>query len=90
MATRSAHRRSWGLPDTTSSASPLARLGHSSGALAVLNRCTVEGDTVTSAGKILEILEALSLTGSSRTAAELVGCSHHTDARYVEQRVDGA
>ncbi|HVM26982.1 MAG TPA: IS21 family transposase [Mycobacteriales bacterium] len=42
-----------------------------------------------SAGEIMEILEAFDLTGSSRAAAELVGCSHHTVARYVAQREGG-
>jgi transposase len=44
---------------------------------------------VKSAGEIMEILEAFDLTGSSRSAAELIGCSHHTVARYVSQREAG-
>jgi transposase len=44
---------------------------------------------VKSAGEIMEILEAFDLTGSSRSAAELVGCSHHTVTRYVELREAG-
>ncbi|MDQ3663293.1 MAG: IS21 family transposase [Actinomycetota bacterium] len=42
-----------------------------------------------SAGEIMEILEAFDLTGSVRAAGELVGCSHHTVARYVELREAG-
>jgi hypothetical protein len=38
---------------------------------------------------IVEILEALDLTGSYRAAAELAGCSHHTVARYVRLRAAG-
>jgi len=44
---------------------------------------------VKSAGEIMEILEAFDLTNSHRDAAELVGCSHHTVARYVAQREAG-
>lgn len=38
---------------------------------------------MTSAGEIMEMLEAYDLTGSLRDAAELVGCSHHTVARAM-------
>jgi transposase len=38
---------------------------------------------------IMEILAAYDLTGSYRDAAELVGCSHHTVARYVRTRDAG-
>src|SRR4030095_1231832 len=37
----------------------------------------------------MEILEAYDLTGSYRGAAELVGCDHHTVARYVALRAAG-
>ena len=37
----------------------------------------------------MEILEAYDLTGSYRDAAELVGCDHHTVARYVAARRAG-
>ena len=37
----------------------------------------------------MEILEAYDLTGSYRAAAELVGCDHHTVARYVRARDAG-
>lgn len=37
----------------------------------------------------MEILDAYDLTGSFRDAGELAGCSHHTVARYVEQRDAG-
>ncbi len=39
--------------------------------------------------EIMEILEAFDLTGSYRAAAELVGCDHHTVARYVALREAG-
>lgn len=39
--------------------------------------------------KILEILEAYDLTKSFRSAAALVGCDHHTVARYVAARAVG-
>jgi transposase len=39
--------------------------------------------------EIVEILEAYDLTGSYRAAAELVGCDHHTVARYVKLRAEG-
>jgi hypothetical protein len=39
--------------------------------------------------EIVEILEAYDLTGSYRAAAELVGCDHHTVARYVQLREAG-
>jgi transposase len=39
--------------------------------------------------KILEILEAYDLTKSLRSAAALVGCDHHTVARYVAARAAG-
>jgi transposase len=39
--------------------------------------------------EIVEILEAFDLTGSYRAAAELVGCDHHTVARYVRLRDEG-
>ena len=42
-----------------------------------------------SAEEIMNILEAYDLTGSLRDAAELVGCSHHTVARYVAGRERG-
>ena len=42
-----------------------------------------------SAEEIMNILEAYDLTGSLRDAAELAGCSHHTVARYVSERVRG-
>jgi len=38
---------------------------------------------------IMEILAAYDLTGSYRDAAALVGCSHHTVARYVRGREAG-
>ena len=38
---------------------------------------------------IMEILAAYDLTGSYRDAAALVGCSHHTVARYVRAREAG-
>jgi hypothetical protein len=44
---------------------------------------------VKSAEEIMNILEAYDLTGSLRDAAELVGCSHHTVARYVAAREQG-
>src|SRR5690348_10267556 len=47
------------------------------------------GGGVKSAGEIMNILEAYDLTGSLRDAAELVGCSHHTVARYVGERDRG-
>jgi hypothetical protein len=37
----------------------------------------------------MEMLEAFDLTGSLRDAGELVGCSHHTVARYVAVRRAG-
>src|SRR5205823_3940881 len=37
----------------------------------------------------MEILAAYDLTGSYRDAAALVGCSHHTVARYVRAREAG-
>ena len=40
-------------------------------------------------GEIMEILAAYDLTGSQRTAAELVGCSHHTVAAHVAARDAG-
>ena len=40
-------------------------------------------------GEIMEILAAYDLTGSQRTAAELVGCSHHTVAAHVAARNAG-
>jgi transposase len=39
---------------------------------------------------IMEILAAYDLTGSYRDAAALVGCSHHTVARYARVRDAGA
>ena len=39
--------------------------------------------------QILEILEAYDLTKSFRSAAALVGCDHHTVARYVAARAAG-
>jgi hypothetical protein len=39
--------------------------------------------------EIMEILEAYDLTGSYRAAAELVGCDHHTVARYAKLRAQG-
>jgi hypothetical protein len=45
---------------------------------------------VKSAEEIMNILEAYDLTGSLRDAAELAGCSHHTVARYVREREQGA
>ncbi len=39
--------------------------------------------------RILEILEAYDLTKSFRSAAALVGCDHHTVARYVAARAAG-
>jgi len=44
---------------------------------------------VKSAEEIMEILDAYDLTESFRDAAELVGCSHHTVARYVTAREAG-
>jgi hypothetical protein len=38
---------------------------------------------------IMEILAAYDLTGSYRDTAALVGCSHHTVARYVRARDAG-
>ncbi len=40
-------------------------------------------------GEIMEILAAYDLTGSQRTAAVLVGCSHHTVAAHVAARDAG-
>ena len=40
-------------------------------------------------GEIMKILAAFDLTGSQRTAAELVGCSHHTVAAHVAARDAG-
>ena len=37
----------------------------------------------------MEILEAFDLTQSCRSAAELVSCSHHTVAHYVDLRDAG-
>jgi hypothetical protein len=39
--------------------------------------------------KVLEILEAYDLTKSLRAAAALVGCDHHTVARFVAARAAG-
>jgi hypothetical protein len=39
--------------------------------------------------EIMEILAAYDLTGSFRDAAALVGCDHHTVARYVRPRDAG-
>jgi hypothetical protein len=39
--------------------------------------------------EIMEILAAYDLTGSFRDAAALVGCDHHTVARYVRARDAG-
>lgn len=39
--------------------------------------------------QVLEILEAYDLTKSFRSAAALVGCDHHTVARYVAARAAG-
>ena len=39
--------------------------------------------------EIMEILAAYDLTGSFRDAAGLVGCDHHTVARYVRARDAG-
>jgi transposase len=44
---------------------------------------------VKSDGEIMEILAAYDLTGCQRTAAELVGCSHHTVAAHVAARDAG-
>jgi transposase len=44
---------------------------------------------VKSAGEIVEILDAYDLVKSYRDAAEQVGCSHHTVARYVAAREAG-
>jgi len=44
---------------------------------------------VKSDGEIMEILAAFDLTGSQRTAAVLVGCSHHTVAAHVAARDAG-
>ena len=43
-----------------------------------------------SAEEIMNMLEALDLTGSLRDAGELAGVSHHTVARYVAARDAGA
>ena len=40
-------------------------------------------------GEIMEILAAYDLTGSVRSAAVLVGCSHHTVAAHVAARDAG-
>ena len=40
-------------------------------------------------GEIMEILAAYDLTGSVRSAADLVGCSHHTVAAHVAARDAG-
>ena len=42
-----------------------------------------------SGAEVMEMLEAYDLTGSTRSAAALVGCSHHTVARYVAAREAG-
>ena len=39
--------------------------------------------------EIMEILAAYDLTGSFRDAAALVGCDHHTVARYMRARDAG-
>lgn len=44
---------------------------------------------VKSDGEIMEILAAFDLTGSQRSAAVLVGCSHHTVAAHVAARDAG-
>jgi len=44
---------------------------------------------VKSDGEIMDILAAFDLTGSQRTAAVLVGCSHHTVAAHVAARDAG-
>jgi hypothetical protein len=44
---------------------------------------------VKKAEEIMEILAAYDLTGSFRDAAALVGCDHHTVARYVRARDAG-
>jgi transposase len=48
-----------------------------------------EEGRVKSDGEIMEILAAYDLTGSQRTAAVLVGCSHHTVAAHVAARDAG-
>ena len=56
-------------------------------------RCAVPAlsswGTVTSAGEVVEVLEAFDLTGSLCDAARLTVCSHHTAARYVAARAAG-
>ena len=52
------------------------------------NRMPEEGQ-LKSDGEIMEILAAYDLTGSVRSAAVLVGCSHHTVAAYVAARDAG-
>ena len=41
-----------------------------------MRRRPEEGTTRSSAEEMMEMLEAFDLTGSSRDAAELAGCSH--------------
>ena len=57
----------------------------------LLNAGTSEEDRhlMYSKEKILEILEAYDLTKSFRSAAALIGCDHHTVARYVAARAAG-
>jgi hypothetical protein len=50
--------------------------------------CTEEG-SVKKTEEIMEILAAYDLTHSFRDAAALVGCDHHTVARYVRARDAG-
>src|SRR5579859_3382770 len=47
------------------------------------------GGSVKKTEEIMEILAAYDLTGSFRDAAALVGCDHHTVARYVRARDAG-
>lgn len=78
------------MPDKLSFASLLAAaeplFGCAGGAEAP---STPKRDSLKSAEEIMEMLEAFDLTGSLCDAAELMGCSHHTVARYVRVRDAG-
>jgi hypothetical protein len=57
--------------------------------MSVSNCTEPEEGQLRSDGEIMEILAAYDLTGSQRTAAELVGCSHDTVAAHVAARDAG-
>src|SRR6266852_405166 len=54
-----------------------------------LHWCAPRRESVKRTEEIMEILAAYDLTGSFRDAAALVGCDHHTVARYVRARDAG-